>query len=456
MTITSPCTTTPLLSSKLLPDNPFPKPPPGFFDAGSVFCCSTLLFTASVGSGVLALPSAAKQAGLGLGILFLVCAGLISATSNWILSNAVTVSGQRTYGSVLAWAISYIKTGGTRQGFPLQRLHAFDAFMVLNQAASIVTYLIFLGDFLPSVFLTWTGIPVNRTLVLVIISYVVVLPFSISSEISSLRAVGSFSMWVMFATAILAVCKTPWGALGGQHHLETNSAALEGVTWQHAMQALSLGTFAFMNQVNAVCITAELHKPTPARQGIVCISSSACLFLCYATLMACVYLTFGQATTSNFLQNYPVDDSAVNACRVAVSLMLIFACPLNLFPVTSSFFHAIERCDLESNPRVRSAFNLVVLTVCLVAAIWVPDVGSFIGFVSAYMSTPLMMTLPAFIYIVCCRVEDATLSKEQIPISASKALLRRSCRLAIPAILLAVSVLLWTAATVNLFGGKKS
>mmetsp|Transcript_19388 Transcript_19388/g.16212 ORF Transcript_19388/g.16212 Transcript_19388/m.16212 type:complete len:227 (+) Transcript_19388:80-760(+) len=224
------------------------------------------------------------------------------------------------------------------------------------------------------------------------------------------------------------------------------------------MQALSLGTFAFMNQVNAVCITAELHKPTPARQGIVCISSSMCLFLCYATLMTCVYLTFGQATTSNFLQNYPVDDSAVNACRVAVSLMLVFACPLNLFPVTSSFFHAIERCDLESNPRVRSAFNITVLTICLVAAIWVPDVGSFIGFVSAYMSTPLMMTLPAFIYIICCKVEnddDPIKSNDKNTMSASKGLIiKRSCCFAIPAILLAVSVLLWTAATVNLFGGK--
>ncbi|KAF4744440.1 hypothetical protein FOZ63_030714 [Perkinsus olseni] len=365
MTVSSP-----LLTSKILPESPTSRPPPGTFEAGSAFSCSTLLFTASVGSGVLALPSAAKGVGLGLGLLILLGACLISATSDWILGRAVSISGEKTYGSILGWSVAYTK-GRHGQG---KRLPAFDAFMAVYQAAAIVTYLVFLGDFVPSVIQVWFDASASRTLALVCIVYLAVLPLSVGSEISSLRAVGSFSLWVMAVTALIAVCKTPWNHLDQDQPANTTPSA--SADWRQVMHALSLGTFAYMNQVNAVCITSELHNPTRRRLASVCTTTALCLFLCYATLMSAVYLTFGQATTANFLQNYPVDDAAVNGCRVAVSLMLILACPLNLFPVTTSFFHAIDRCDLASAPRVRIFFNTIVLTICLLTAVWVSSSSS--------------------------------------------------------------------------------
>ncbi|EER08949.1 amino acid transporter, putative [Perkinsus marinus ATCC 50983] len=255
----------------------------------------------------------------------------------------------------------------------------------------------------------------------------------------------------MLSTAVLALCKIPWSELDTDR---PNNMTHVGFNWRQVMHALSMGTFAYMNQVNAVCITSELHKPTRQRLTAVCGWAALGLFLCYATLLSAVYLTFGQATTSNFLQSYPLDDAAVNACRVAVSLTLIFACPLNLFPITSSFFHAIDRRHLAKHAGVRILFNTIVLTICLITAIWVPDVGSFIGYVSAYMATPLMITIPAFVYIACCRAEDDMLARKGVVVERN--LCRRSSRMVIPAIALSLTVLLWTAATVNIFASQKA
>ncbi|EER03079.1 amino acid transporter, putative [Perkinsus marinus ATCC 50983] len=180
------------------------KKPERLFSPGSFLSTTLLLVVAALGAGALSLPYAMLGSGLLVGILCFVICACIAVTSNLILFTAVTKTGLHTYGAVVDWALVRLgfkkadllaAVGQQAEGnapyysiSPLgvsPRLAFFELWAFVYCVMTCVSYLVFLGDFIPSItgyYLQGIDPEVFRKFCIVACAYLAIYPMSVSKR----------------------------------------------------------------------------------------------------------------------------------------------------------------------------------------------------------------------------------------------------------------------------------
>merc|ERR1712064_141765 len=108
----------------------------------------------------------------------------------------------------------------------------------------------------------------------------------------------------------------------------------------------------------------------------------------------------GDTISQDFLTNYEVRDPLVVVCRSMLSLSLVFACPINMFPSMQALFNILEGfrgtkpSSDDDTLYASSGVRVPITTGCFAVVVGVaartPHVADLISAISVFLSTPLM------------------------------------------------------------------
>ncbi|KAK6499561.1 hypothetical protein TWF481_009927 [Arthrobotrys musiformis] len=262
-----------------------------------------------IGAGIIGQPYAFKQAGLATGVILLVVLTfLVDWTINLIVINS-KLSGANSFQSTVSacfgkWGLISISLA--------QWAFAF---------GGMIAFCIIIGDTIPHVMaaifpglkdMSVLWLLTNRRAVIVLCVVGISYPLSLYRDIAKLAkasALALVSMLVIVVTVVTQgffVAKELRGTLSGPL-LTLNSGVF---------QAIGVISFAFVCHHNSLLIYGSLRKPTLDRFARVThystgISMVACMGMAFAG-----FLTFGDKTMGNVLNNFPNSNLMVNIARL--------------------------------------------------------------------------------------------------------------------------------------------
>eukprot|EP00698_Gefionella_okellyi_P013009 TRINITY_DN3534_c0_g2_i1.p1 TRINITY_DN3534_c0_g2~~TRINITY_DN3534_c0_g2_i1.p1 ORF type:complete len:413 (-),score=39.35 TRINITY_DN3534_c0_g2_i1:300-1460(-) len=286
-----------------------------------------------VGSGIIGLPFAMNEAGLGLGLCELVLFAILTDYSICILVRAGVESGHPEYQALCRHAF------GTA-GYVLGSI-----FMFGMAFGAMLSYSVIIGDTIPSTFAAFLGSDsflAQRSWMIIIPTLVIMLPLSSLRRISLLSHTSLVSLLavLLIMGVYRRICYNRLIVLitirGVQVQFDTLSPmhVVAGPTaWAFAhpnfLQATGVISFAYVCHHNTFLLRAQLRDNTRQRWQLtthisVFLSMAACIFLAVVG-----YTTFYTHTVGNLLNNFTdLHDAIILTARLSFALTMFFTFPL--------------------------------------------------------------------------------------------------------------------------------
>lgn len=387
------------------------------------------LTSTALGGGVLSVSYVMRISGLALGTSMIVLGAMLAFLSTKALMVMSRMTGHSTYAGLLSHCAG-------RVAGPV-----LDAMLFIYGNGSIVGYMVFLGDFIPS--LVSLGGPVmphwlaSRELA-ILGSALLLAPLVLQRDLSVLRYIAPVSIIALMYMAITVAVKAPV-----QYTSHEGSADYGTIRWAipniRLTDAFAICVFAFNCHLNVLPVAGAMVRPTKARIEKVSMRVNLLQMCFYGLIGTTGYLSFLAQTPGDLIKAYPTHDVAVIIGRVMLTGTMLVAIPLNLSPTVRSglqirdYFRGSRDAllapsptaspcpspraqaqnapeSLQSNPdgsltlatgAERACGLRVVLTlICLVCqavlAILVPGVADVIGLLGATVATAMMMAIPAY------------------------------------------------------------
>ncbi|KAK6499560.1 hypothetical protein TWF481_009927 [Arthrobotrys musiformis] len=344
-----------------------------------------------IGAGIIGQPYAFKQAGLATGVILLVVLTfLVDWTINLIVINS-KLSGANSFQSTVSacfgkWGLISISLA--------QWAFAF---------GGMIAFCIIIGDTIPHVMaaifpglkdMSVLWLLTNRRAVIVLCVVGISYPLSLYRDIAKLAkasALALVSMLVIVVTVVTQgffVAKELRGTLSGPL-LTLNSGVF---------QAIGVISFAFVCHHNSLLIYGSLRKPTLDRFARVThystgISMVACMGMAFAG-----FLTFGDKTMGNVLNNFPNSNLMVNIARFCFGLNMLTTLPLEAFvcrEVMLGYWYPGAPFEMKRHIMFTTGLVLSALLISLFTC----DLGAVFELIGATSACALAYILPPLCYI---------------------------------------------------------
>lgn len=397
--------------------------------AGGIRQSIFVLVQTSLGGGILTIAYMMRLSGVLLGTFLLVLTGVVAMVSMEVLMKCAVKQHRYTLGSLMSCVFG--------QGIGV----ALDLMLFLYGNGSLITYFIFLGDFIPTIF---EGLSQGtysehdrdelRTRCLVG-ALLIVMGASLPRDLSGLRFLSPVMAIGILYTEVVVVVKcgiSNWPSEWSLEDLEDDfrMKKVELLNLDGFLQAFSLCVFSYVCHLNVTPVAKELANPEDRRIEKISWRVVAVQFFIYFLLAVGGYLTFGDKTAPNLLTNYAADDPWILASRIGLTFTILVAVATNTNPTVRAclclleeFFPSIKeptaeglktqpfletpqtppliKRNLLQEPQCRRYLRYFLSIACLtmdtMIAICVKDVASVVGFLGATMGTLMMMVIPGLL-----------------------------------------------------------
>ncbi|KAK7913062.1 hypothetical protein WMY93_013273 [Mugilogobius chulae] len=365
--------------------------PPRLGSFGAVF----IMLKSALGAGLLNFPWAFEKAG---GVTTAISVELVSLvfliSGLVILGYASSISRQKTYQDVVR------EVCGRAVGQLCEVCFCFNLFMIC------VAFLVVVQDQLEklciSLYETATGsteaeMPyhwyTDQRFALFIMCLVIILPLSIPKEIGIQKYT---SVLGTLAATYLCVAVIVKYYLMESHAVIITPEHSQGVSsWASMFSVVPTICFGFQCHEACIAIYSSMENQKISHWvGIAVVSMFFCLLI-YTLTGVYGFMTFGRDVASDILMSYPGNDVVMIISRLLFGISIITIYPiilllgrsviLNLMLRFRRRSHGIITSSFES--RCRIALTVVWITVTLLIAMYVPDMGeviSVIGGISAF------------------------------------------------------------------------
>ncbi|XP_070211959.1 putative sodium-coupled neutral amino acid transporter 11 [Littorina saxatilis] len=339
-----------------------------------------------IGSGIIGMPFALKQAGFGLGILMIVAVALITDYSILTLVKGGHLSNTDSYQDLV------LVTFG-RPGF-----YVLTVLQFLYPFIAMVSYNVIIGDTITKIIL-WMGgdnpgvihsVLGNRQFVIFIVTVLITLPLSLY------RNIGKLGKWaflsIILISFIVVACIIRLSTFA--HTIAPTENA-----WQFAnynvTQAIGIMAFAYMCHHNTFLIHSSLEKPTQQRWGFVVHFSVSFAMLMCLLLGIVGYISFTGFTQGDLLENYCWEDTMMNIARIAFAITIMLTFPVECF-VTRE---VVENAVFPSNPGPSPLWRHITVTVIIVFLVGAVSMatdclGIVLTFNGVLIASPLAYIIP--------------------------------------------------------------
>ncbi|CAH2352605.1 vacuolar amino acid transporter 3 [[Candida] railenensis] len=392
-----------------------PPPPPSKKSKRSAKAAGTttvaktyfLVFKALVGSGVLFLPRAFYNGGLGFSIFALALFGLLTFLCYLVLIESKTIFKIASFGEL----------GFKTYGKPLKYSILFS--IILSQIGFVATYILFTAENMISFcnnFLKWDG-PLVTTGNIVLIQCILLIPLFLIRNLTKLSMISLISS--AFIVVGLVIIFYYSGVQLLNNGLGPNIVAFNPNSWS---MLIGVAVTSFEGIGLILPIEASMKNPEKFPQVLsISMTLITSLFVCVGVVG---YTSFGDQVKSIIILNLPQDHVSVQMIQVLYSIAVFLSAPLQIFPVTkivestifnSSLFFSqngskkkdedgkLYRISGKYNKGIKWLKNLVraliISAVSTIAYLNSKNIDKFISFNGCFACIPLVYIYPPLIHL---------------------------------------------------------
>ncbi|KAF2027805.1 hypothetical protein EK21DRAFT_114441 [Setomelanomma holmii] len=352
-----------------------------------------------IGAGIIGQPYAIRNAGLVTGTVLLIGLTIIV---DWTIRLIVI-------NSKLSGTDSFQAT--VQHCFGKSGLVAISLAQWLFAFGGMVAFCIIVGDTIPKVMdalfpsladMSFLWLLTNRRAVMILLILGISYPLSLYRDIAKLAKASGFalvSMSVIIVTVITQAFRVPPESRG---QLRGSLIIHSGI-----FEAIGVISFAFVCHHNSLLIYGSLRKPTIDRfSRVTHYSTSISLVACLVMALS-GYLTFGDKTLGNVLNNFPKDNLMVNIARLFFGLNMLTTLPLEAF-VCREVMNNYWFLDEPFNPNRHLIFSTSLVVSALALSLLTCDLGVVFELFGATSACALAFILPPLCYIKLSKKSSKT------------------------------------------------
>lgn len=368
---------------------------------GSVFN----LANAIIGAGILTLPFAVSNVGLGVGVATIVLSGALSAVSCAILFHCSRFTDAPCEYSAIAAALR-----GPRWGV------FTEVCQVLYALGSCVGYLVICDDELGRIAHSLSeshgmhlGAWGNRWVLMSVIVFGGVLPLSSVRSLHALR----YASFGAVACVVYMAGLLVW-------RFQAHAVPLARADAVGAFRSAPLLVFAFNCQVPFVPIIAEFTAPTWREITQLLVLTFAVTIALYEAVATVGYVTFAEAgVKDNVLDSFEEGDLLAIAASAAMVIVLVCSFPLYAFSVRSTLAHLLSSSlaggaadaargsdaggDAQAGGGAQRSINLAltaaIVVPCAILSMAFESLEVPLGLTGALAGTSIVFIVPAALLV---------------------------------------------------------
>ncbi|RDA85467.1 hypothetical protein CP532_1023 [Ophiocordyceps camponoti-leonardi (nom. inval.)] len=344
-----------------------------------------------IGAGIIGQPYAFRQAGLLAGVLLLV--GL-TVVVDWTICLIVI-------NSKLSGTSSF--QGTVEHCFGRPGLVAISVAQWVFAFGGMVAFGVIVGDTIPHVLTAvWPdlgrvpvlGLLTDRRMAIAVFILGVSYPLTLYRDIAKLAKASTFAligMMVIVTTVLVQGMLVPSEARGS---FSTPLLTVNGGIFQ----AIGVISFAFVCHHNSLLIYGSLRTPTMDNFSRVTHYSTGVSMLACLVMALAGFLTFGDKTMGNVLNNFPTSNGMVNLARLFFGLNMLTTLPLEAFvcrEVMLTYWYPDSGFDLVRHVVLSTGLVVSATAVSLLTC----DLGVVFELVGATSAVAMAYILPPLCYI---------------------------------------------------------
>jgi sodium-coupled neutral amino acid transporter 11 len=294
---------------------PRPRQPEEIEHKSAIVGCSANLINAIVGSGIVGLPFAVKEAGFCAGIFLVVLCGLLTEKSLRLLVETAKHAHVPSYETVAEASFGKV-------GFVFVAISMF-----IMAYGAMLSYLMIIKDTFGDIL----GIPqddlLTRRCLLVTITLLVIMPLSSLRDMADLAKTSRMNVTfdLIMVILVLYMANLP------QAWKQFDWADATTIHFDTIFVGLGVLSFAFVCQHSAFIIAGSLQNPTRTRWSTVtrlAVGFAASLAL---AMGAGGYVGFQDDTQGNILNSLPKESRLANVARGLLGTTMLFVYPMESF-----------------------------------------------------------------------------------------------------------------------------
>ncbi|KAJ3076647.1 hypothetical protein HDU98_001657 [Podochytrium sp. JEL0797] len=353
-----------------------------------------------LGSGMLAMPKALASTGLGLGSLMIALSGCASAFGLTLLTHCASKIGRHS---------SFFQI--SKLTYP-QAAIWFDLAIAVKCFGVSVSYLVIIGDLLPSVMHSlYPDTPADflifRKGLWITLAMVPLVPVAFAKRLDSLRYTSGLALCaVVYLVCIVFGYFVAPGAHGMPKRPEWSEVVWVKVD-SSFLKTLPIFVFAFTCHQNIFSVHNELIENSVSHVKRVIHLSILTAFSVYQLIGIMGYLTFGNAVSGNVVSMYP-PGALITGGQISLAVLFLLSYPLQCHPARAS----LEKVLTGGNTAIQmTEFRFTAITTGLLVgsyliAISVDDLSTVLALVGATGSTTICYILPGLLYYKLRMVTD--------------------------------------------------
>ncbi|XP_056234583.1 putative sodium-coupled neutral amino acid transporter 8 [Seriola aureovittata] len=385
--------------------------PPRLGSFGAVF----IMLKSALGAGLLNFPWAFQKAG---GVNTAVAVEMVSLvfliSGLVILGYASSVSRQKTYQDVVS------EVCGRAVGQLCEICFCFNLFMIC------VAFLVVVQDQLEklciSLYETVTGssegeIPyhwyTDQRFALFVMCLVIILPLSIPKEIGIQKYT---SVLGTLAATYLCVAVIVKYYLMESHTVIITPEHSQGVSsWASMFSVVPTICFGFQCHEACIAIYSSMENQKLSHWVVISVVSMFFCLLIYTLTGVYGFMTFGRAVASDILMSYPGNDVVMIISRLLFGISIITIYPIILLLGRSVILNLMLRIQRRRRgivthsfeSRCRVVLTVIWITITLLIAMYVPDMGEVIGVIGG-ISAFFIFIFPGLCLVFIMQTETVT------------------------------------------------
>jgi len=266
----------------------------------------------------------------------------------------------------------------------------------------MVAFCIIVGDSIPhvltAVFPSLPTTPVlwllaDRRAIIVLFVLGISFPLSLYRDIAKLAKASTLALISMLVIIVTVITQGVRVSSDLKGNLRGSLFIRNGV-----FQAIGVISFAFVCHHNSLLIYGSLKKPTMDRFARVTHYSTFISMIACLTMALAGFLTFGDKTMGNVLNNFPNDNIMVNIARFCFGLNMLTTLPLEAFvcrEVMTNYWFP----DEPWNPNRHLIFSTSLVVSAMTLSLLTCDLGAVFELIGATSACALAYILPPLCYI---------------------------------------------------------
>ncbi|KAJ1727627.1 hypothetical protein LPJ61_004473 [Coemansia biformis] len=334
-----------------------------------------------IGSGILALPYALREAGFYLGLAVMVLVALLS----YAALNTLIHSGRRV------GLYRFEDVSAAALGRPGHYLLSFA--LLVNSVGSCISYLIIVGDTATPIAqnLFGAGPLTSRQAVIALAAVGCTLPLLFFRTLEPLvRASVASTACLPFIVAIVAV--------RGPAYRTSPEPVPMPVFGPSVLPAFGIIAFAYSCTQTAFQSYLTLRHRTMSGWRRAAAFANGLALAIYLAFAITSYRSFGMLTEPNVLNNFAHDDALANLARMLLAFSLTLTYPMQFYPIRDLLGESLALAPGGRRVGIH-ALTLALFASTLAAALAVSDLGFVFKLVGTAASSLLLFGLPGIVYL---------------------------------------------------------